>query len=193
MPVSSIKLPDGPKISFNYNDPDLLVRTGPLIKATWGVPSAHAEALRAAGKPVPAPVAGLMLIDTGASRTAIAQAVVQELSLKQVGMGYTLGAGGKHTNPIVAALLTVTIEVRPGVTGSIQSDQPVMAIPELDKAISPGELVLENYPTRVIGLLGRDFLRHVTFVYDGQLARFEIAVHHKSMPDRTDEITADIT
>ncbi len=54
---------------------------GPIVDAYVGVSRPRAEALKAAGRPVPQAVSGRALIDTGASSCCIDQSIVQSLSL----------------------------------------------------------------------------------------------------------------
>lgn len=64
-----------------------LVQRGPILQVTIGVARAIAEKLTADGKPVPAPISGTALIDTGATKTSIDESVVSALSLPTVGIG----------------------------------------------------------------------------------------------------------
>src|SRR6266436_3170880 len=63
---------------------------GPHLFCTWGVPEAAAAAMRIAGRPVPADVAGALLLDTGAARTCIALQTATELGLQptRIQQGY---------------------------------------------------------------------------------------------------------
>lgn len=68
---------------------------GPLIGAEIRIPDALAKALSEQGQPIPPPVKGYMLIDTGASITSVAEHVFQELNLKPTNIRETIGVHGK--------------------------------------------------------------------------------------------------
>ena len=59
-----------------FHDADTLAEIGPLVRVAWTVPHALADALEARRLPIPAPIFGHALVDTGAGHTAIALHVV---------------------------------------------------------------------------------------------------------------------
>jgi hypothetical protein len=122
-------------VKVRYPHPGALIATGPLLKARWMVPEVLAEARRKAGQPVPDPIAGFMLIDTGASNTAIGLRVAQALGLTPVRLGRTYGAGGLHQNAIYAACLETGFMDGNGEVSHFRSEIEVSAIPDLDKAL----------------------------------------------------------
>ena len=77
------------RFAQNYTRPKDLELIGPLVWAEWSVPDALAKALVADGKPVPAPVTGRMLVDTGANTFIPFKLRIGE---KQV----TVRCGGTH-------------------------------------------------------------------------------------------------
>ena len=148
---------------------------GPLIPGMWQVPAALAEALAQVGRPVPQVVRGLFLIDTGASATCIAEEVAAELGLRAVGRRLTRGAHGTQTNNVYEARLSVTVPNNHGGPASVHADLQVSGIPEL----ASGNLGLrtpDGSPDRLIGLLGRDFLRYVTLTYNGAAGRITLQI-----------------
>ncbi len=72
------------RIFYPYPTPEALIGVGPVIIAAWAVPQALAQALVAAGQPIPRPVEGLMLVDTGAQSTCISEAAAQALQLQPI-------------------------------------------------------------------------------------------------------------
>ena len=54
----------------------------------------------------------------------------------------------------------------------------VMGIPELEKS---QYLEFGGQPVKVIGLLGRDFLRHATLFYDGIGGRFQVTINRETI------------
>ena len=70
---------------------------------------------------------------------------------------------------------------------AISSTLQVMAIPDLNKllaAMGPGT---DGYPTRLIGLLGREFLRHTILTYDGMTGQVSIAINYETLIQRPGE------
>lgn len=96
------------KFSYTYG-PEFLAGVGPVFMASWGVPRALADALAATGQPIPSPIPGAVLIDTGADGTAISLKVASELGLKPTRMQAGFGAGGHHNNPVFFASFTLSI------------------------------------------------------------------------------------
>jgi hypothetical protein len=56
-----------------------LTETGPLVAVEVGIPDALKQHLSGKGLPVPAPVAGFALVDTGASSTAVDNSVFTQV------------------------------------------------------------------------------------------------------------------
>jgi hypothetical protein len=176
-----------PTVVASYANPNSLVAAGPLIKAAWSVPPALADALRASGRPVPNAVPGLLLIDTGATKTCMALQVARELKLNAVGFSKALGAGGLVEHEDFMAHLAVTISDSFGNMTLVEADQRVAGIPELDKSLNPARIHHSDpsHPMRVIGLLGRDFLQHTTLIYHGSRGVVELVLDVRSMPTAT--------
>ena len=117
---------------------------------------ALAKQLTAAGTPVPAPVTGWALIDTGATRSAIDKQVVGKLGLNPVGLVLLGTAGGPSEQPLyplklVLQQLNYTIEFE-SVTGC------------------------DLHGTDLIMLIGRDVLRACLLVYDGVSGQYSLAI-----------------
>lgn len=160
------------KFSINFGSPDALQATGPLIHAAWLAPKAQAELLASAGKPVPRPAVGMVLIDTGAQRTCISLAAAQALGLRPISKVKGFGAGGVHTNDLVFARLEISIQDHRNITTILFWEGPYQAIPEMENHL-PG-LQVQGRPTRVVGLLGRDILRHASIIYNGKNGTLQV-------------------
>lgn len=164
--------PSGPPTSFEvpYGSPGALVVGGPIVKAWFTLPLALEQALRARGEAIPPPIHGVMLVDTGATLTAIAQDVAVDLGLPVVDQHEGYGAGGKHRNNVYPARLNIAISGNGGQTYTIHYESAVQGIPELGN-------YFKNFPAapRMIGLMGRDLLAHCKVTYDGPkgLVRYE--------------------
>jgi len=162
------------RFTSTYATPDALASVGPLLIGQWLVPDALEKALVASGMPVPAPVVGHLLIDTGASTTCISASAAAELGLTPTGMGQSYGAHGCQQAMIYTARLAISIQDGGNKLVTF-FERPVMAVPDLEKGIPPGA----NHggaPIRLVGLLGRDYLRHVNFSYRGPTGQFVFEV-----------------
>lgn len=153
----------------------LLLAYGPWLEAKWGVPAPLAKALEAAGRPVPAPIEGCLLLDTGATRTCISCLAADRLQLQPVGQVDGFGAGGAHKNPLYFAHLMIPIRDHRGLGTMLHAEVPCLGVPDLEKpALSTGGLSFEGRPMELIGLLGRDFLARTTFVYNGKEGHLQL-------------------
>jgi hypothetical protein len=169
--------PGKPFFRIQCPTPQDLATVGPLIVGEWSVPDVLAQALRAAGRPVPPPVTGHLLVDTGATRTCIALEVAQQLGLSKVGVGKTYGAGGLHENLVFAAVLKMNAQVPNSTQGfQFMAIQPVMAVPDLSRGLRGTFDLNTGQQIVLVGLLGRDFLRHTRIDYRGNEGVVEIHV-----------------
>ena len=159
------------RISNDYGAP-FLYENGPLIIGAWSVPRALAAALTAAGQPGPAPVQGAMLVDTGATQTSMSRKAATQLGLTPLRMQRGYGSGGEHEIPIYFASFEINLPGKSGVVVTMGWEQEAGGIADLEKH-AQGVAVGVN-PVEVIGLLGRDILRHVNMSYNGMTGRVEL-------------------
>lgn len=178
-PVAA-RAPD--RFTVRCPNPDTLVVVGPLVRASWAVPPALALQLAAAGRPVPPLVNGHMLVDTGATFTSIALEVAQALGLQQTRIGDTYGAGGQHKNPVFSGLLHLMISDPAGNSTTLTAVREVMGIPKLNEPYEAmGAQDQHGAKAHLIGLLGRDFLSHVTMTYRGSMGEVEFVLNMQSL------------
>jgi predicted aspartyl protease len=122
--------------------------------------------MRSGGRPVPGPIAGALLLDTGATRTCIALKAAQELGLQARRMQEGFGANGKYSNQVFLAKLEIRImDPKTKMVHSFSWEQEVEGIPELHNFAAP--LTVNGQVVPVSGLLGRDILKHAKIRYDG--------------------------
>jgi hypothetical protein len=76
--------------------PQHLAANGPVLQVQIEVPTALAAALQKTNQPIPNPVDGMGLIDTGASITSIDQSVFVSLGVNPVGTAQVGTAGGQQ-------------------------------------------------------------------------------------------------
>lgn len=157
------------KFTTDYG-PAVLASCGPQFFCQWAIPAATAEAMVKAGRVVPAPIQGSLLLDTGATRTCIALKTATDLGLQPTRMQDGYGAGGKHSNPVFLARLSIKIiHPKTAVVHGFDWEQEVEGIPELHNFAAP--LAWQGQTAPVTGLLGRDILQYAKVYYDGPAGR----------------------
>lgn len=163
-----------------YSSPRLLEMVGPMLRATWSIPPKIEAAYQMTRRNPPPPVEGYVLIDTGAVRTSIAQAAVDELGLESATWERAHGTGGDHQATIYLAQLSLALASDEENDTYMSAVVPAMAVPGLSGSLELRED--DGEPAQVIGLLGRDFLRNVVLTYDGPSGRFRIEVPAGAVP-----------
>ena len=126
---------------------------------------------------MPEAVLGYMLVDTGATRTCMALDTAHELGLTRIGLQKTYGAGGLHENELFQAHLSLMVTDGLAISSTLQ----VMGIPDLNKHLAGLGPDPDGYPTRMIGLLGREFLRHTVLTYNGLTGELSIAMNYETL------------
>ncbi len=148
-------------ICFNPLGPDALVQVGPLVNVLLSPSQDEVLRLEAQGLPVPV-VNTTLMIDTGAQKTVIDQALANALGIAPIRFEQMVGVSHKPEECPVY-LMTVTLGVQDGPNvGNIQFQSEIIGMTS-----SP-------IPQAHKGLLGRDFFRHVRLVYDGPSAHVTI-------------------
>ena len=120
------------------------------------------------------------MVDTGAGKTCISQTAAVELSLKPLRLAKTYGAGGDYELEVVCARLTLRAsgsDTAPGV--SFETEARV--IPLLEEGGAQIGLKSDELEIRLIGLLGRDLLRHAQVSYDGVGGGFQVSFDFTSL------------
>lgn len=137
--------------------PTLLIERGPLVQVTVSVPKGVADAMVRQGTPVPAPVTGMALIDTGAMFSGIDDAAAQALGVPVVDVIQTHSASHANTEMYVYPIYF-------DVVGSpIGMDVSRCA----GCALSSQGLLM---------LLGRDVLSLCLLVYNGTTGAFSLSI-----------------
>ena len=143
--------------------PKSLAVNGPIIQFQVEIPPVLAESLQRASTPIPNPVEGFALIDTGASITAIDGIVFTQLGINPNGIAMVGTAGGLQQQSPYPVRLTFPGTGIPGVNHA--------------KALGcnlAGQLVLGNRP--VIALIGRDILQRFILIYNGSAGMFSLSI-----------------
>jgi predicted aspartyl protease len=130
---------------------------GPRLNVEVHVPEPLSILLSQQGKPIPKPIPGEALIDTGASITAVDDSVITSLGVQPVGVTTV------HTP-----------------SGSAQQNQypvrfvfPGSGLPDLVIAQAIGSVLL---PQGTIALIGREALASIILVYNGRAGMFTLAI-----------------
>ena len=61
-----------------------LIKRGPIVPVEIHIPTELADHLLKQGKPVPQPVSGACLVDTGTGKTAVDDAMIQSLGVAPI-------------------------------------------------------------------------------------------------------------
>ena len=122
---------------------------GPLIAIEVRVHPDMVHALKQLGKPVPDPIKGQAMIDSGVQVTAIDISVAESLQLQKTSKVEVVGIGGRSEGYTSACSIHI-----PG-------------LPLTTSATRAHCHDLTKTGQNIIALIGRDILRMMTFSYDG--------------------------
>jgi predicted aspartyl protease len=167
----------GFRVSQNFRDADRLLSLGPVIRGEWRLSPDDERNLIAGGGPVPPPVKGYFLIDTGASFTSIDGSVARELNLPSVGLKEASGIEGAGMFETYRASILLYVESMNGERLAIGLHKDFLSAPVLRQVHDSFNLTApDGSPLRVIGLLGRDFLQFATLNYDGLAGSWDMTI-----------------
>ena len=134
-----------------------LALQGPCVQVSLGLAKVFAEQLLQHGQKIPTPVAGMALIDTGASCTCIDETAAQQLGLPVIDVVNIASAShSSHPQNVYPAQLELI-----GTPINIDASRAVGA-----PLAGMGLLVL----------IGRDVLQHGLFVYNGVVGELTLAI-----------------
>ena len=158
--IAAVRTPDGKSFAPFRG---ALVAQGPIVLVQIEVPLALAEQLQKTGQPVPPPVVGVALIDTGAGVSGIDTTVIEQLQVQPVGQQMIGGVTGAKLRSKYPARFTF-----PG------TNLPDMNFGELvESEIS--NFSVPGAPGPPIALIGRDILHHFVLIYNGPNGTFTLA------------------
>jgi hypothetical protein len=139
----------------NVLGPAALQQNGPIIEVQVAIPSALEQLFVRQNQPVPPPVRGRALIDTGATMSSVDDTAIRSLGVSPVGLINTGTAGGPQLQSMYPARFMLgvgwTFEFS-RVTGSNLTG------------------------TGLIALIGRDVLSRTVLVYNGTMGVFSLAI-----------------
>ena len=145
--------------------PDALVIDGPIAPAEFQIPTSLAQLLKIQGKPIPPPLKGMVLIDTGATKSCVESAIISSLGVEPVGLMVVSTAKGATKASLYPARLLI---------GGGETLQPIDI--ELNSFICVDLSKPSSSAHTLIGLIGRDILKLCMFVYNGPAGTYSLAI-----------------
>lgn len=145
--------------------PDALINSmqqfGPMVPIEVSVPDAFSHEMIKAGLAVPQPIVGHALIDTGATITSVNDIVMQTLRVTPINQIPIGGVSGGNMHNVYPARISF-----PGAGGLTWFSSVV--------GVNLGEAFIGGLP--LIGLIGRDLLKHGVLIYNGSAGTFTLAL-----------------
>ncbi len=149
------QMPDG-KIVNIPGAPGLIQR-GPCVPVVIHVPDQFAAEFTKQGKPIPPPISGFALIDTGAGSTCIDEEAAKKLGLPVINVVNMASAShGSHKANVYPAKLQIA-----GLPMAINASSAIGAPLAVQK---------------LLALIGRDVLSHFILIYNGANGEFTLCI-----------------
>lgn len=141
-------------------NPSGLQAIGPVLSVEVSLPTSLAEILASQGEEMPSPVAGLALVDTGASRTCVHGQTLSVLGVNPIGVVSVGSASGQAQHDLFPARLRF-----PGEGLDVEFSS-VVSVDLTGQAVDDRSIV---------ALVGRDVLSRCILVYNGPGGFFTLA------------------
>ena len=138
--------------SFTIAVPSLRTQ-GPVAEVQIAISGAMEEALRKRDQPIPKPIKGTAIIDTGATGTVIQRGLAGQLGLNPIGVEYIRTASSSNVECHAYAVRVVFPRV-------VIDDVKVVELP---------------LPGNIQCLIGRNILAHGVFIYLGYMNQFTLS------------------
>src|SRR6266446_2806673 len=139
----------------------VLASNGPILDISVSIPQALANLYARQQIPLPSPITGIALIDTGATRSCVHRPIMSQLGVNPIGVVTTGTAAGPASHNLFPTHFTFP-------AGGIDLDFSAVAGVDLSGQIINGQ--------QLIALIGRDVLSRGIFVYNGPLGAFTFAM-----------------
>jgi predicted aspartyl protease len=135
--------------------PEVLAMQGPVLPVLLSISEEVQQALMSEGKPIPEPVTGLALIDTGATFTCVDETAARRAGLPIRGTAKMASASHpEHEVPVFAGRISMD-GININTSAAMGAD-------------------LSGFPD-LVALIGRDMLQNCLFVYDGNAGSISLA------------------
>ena len=141
-----------------------MLQVGAILPVAVHVPDVIANLLTANNEPIPNPVTGIALIDTGCTLTSVDQLAMVSLGLNPVNVVTTHTADG----PKQQYQYPVKLEF-PG-------HNIVMAISAATGVNLTGQVIPTDPPQDMLVLIGRDFLFGTVMVWNGKYGMWSLSM-----------------
>jgi hypothetical protein len=135
---------------------------GPVVPVMFGMDRTRSAALAAAGQPIPRPIAGRALIDSGSDVTIVAAHILSALGLPPHLSASTQSTTGSASVNLFDASLSILAPPGAGV--------PMLVFPQLIVMEAPAPL------SGIEAVVGRDVLSDCLFIMDGPRQYFILAL-----------------
>jgi hypothetical protein len=142
----------------------------------WFIPPILQQQYQKEGRAIPDPIAGPVLVDTGAHHSCISEKTAKKLGLLPVMTKKTAGLHGAQDSNIyyVGMMLTVgnpqSLAAAKAQPRTMQKIAHMTGVPHLEEASQEYGAMISTATGEKLGftgLLGRDFLNHIRMTYDG--------------------------
>ena|SRR2546425_5574102 len=141
--------------------PAVLASVGPILDVSVSIPQALTDFYTRQQIPIPSPITGIALIDTGASKSCVHGPVMSTLGVNPIGIATSHTAAGPVPHNLFPAHFTF-----PG--ARIEVDFASVVGADLS-----GQIINNR---QLIALIGRDVLSMGIFVYNGPAGAFSFAI-----------------
>ena len=129
---------------------------GPTVQVELTIPEELAQYFDRQGIPIPGPVTGIALIDTGASITAVDRSIITQLQISPIGITTVYTPQGSAEQELFPIKLTVA-----GTAIVVNFSQ-----------VLGSDLISQG----IFALIGRDVLSSCVLVYNGPLSHYSLSV-----------------
>jgi hypothetical protein len=144
---------------------------GPVMTVFVMASAQRIAALQKANQPIPMPQSGRFLIDTGASGTVVDPGIIAPLGLTPNNF-MPVATPTTGQNPQLRPVYDVQIVLPPSITPRSAQLGPSGLMPHM-RALSV--IATAMRPQGIDGLIGRDVLENVLFVYNGHTGTYTLA------------------
>src|SRR5712691_12766329 len=138
----------------------VLAGNGPILDVSVSIPQALANLYARQQIPLPSPITGIALIDTGATRSCVHVPIMRQLGVNPIGVVTSGTAAGPVPHNLFPAHFTFP-------AAGIDLDFAAVVGVDLSGQTINGQ--------QLIALIGRDVLSSGIFVYNGPLGAFTFA------------------
>jgi hypothetical protein len=141
--------------------PTVLANFGPVLDVSVSIPQALADLYTRQQIPLPSPITGIALIDTGATRSCVHRPIMSNLGVNPIGVVTSGTAAGPVPHNLFPAHFTFP---------AARIDIDFAAVVGVDLA---GQIINNQ---QLIALIGRDVLSMGIFVFNGPVGAFSFAM-----------------